>query len=198
VGGCCNGRGPCCPGGEDGPGEGRPAGGCPWCSERGGPEVLYSRWQAWDAAEEKIPSLEEKMAMAEQRGVAVEEQCERLVHELTLLSLWVSELCMSITGILPQASLHLGMHFAVAQHIEVAARLSTLWVAVSLAALYILGCLPVDVSQAGVVGEMVARFWERAEWCSCLKISGSEVCNLVLGPVDGELHFVARLEEVAG
>ena len=77
-----------------------------------------------------------------------------------------------------------GMHFVVAQHIE--------------AAQSIRGCLPIDVSQAGVVGEMVARFWERAEWCSCLKISGSEVCDLVLGPVDGELHFVARLEEVAG
>jgi hypothetical protein len=31
---------------------------------------------------------------------------------------------------------------------------------VSLAALSILGCLLIDVSQAGVVGEMVVRFWE--------------------------------------
>jgi hypothetical protein len=139
VGGCCNGRGPRCPGGEDGPGEGRPAGGCPWCSERGGPEVLYSRWQAWDAAEEKILSLEEKTTMAEQRGVAVEEQCERLVHELTLMSLKGSELCMTITSTLPQAPLPEGMCSAVAQHTEVAMRLSALWGAESLAAQFVLG-----------------------------------------------------------
>jgi hypothetical protein len=61
----------------------------------------------------------------------------------------------------------------VAQHTEVATWLSALWVAVSLAAQSILGHLPIDASQVGVVGEMVARFWERVEWCSHL------------GPVDG-------------
>jgi hypothetical protein len=36
--------------------------------------------------------------------------------------------------------------------------LSALWAAVSLAIQSILGHLPIKVSQAGVVGEMVARF----------------------------------------
>jgi hypothetical protein len=56
-----------------------------------------------------------------------------LVHELTLLSLRGSELCMTITGAPPLAPLHEGMWFAVACHIEVSMRLSTLWAAVSLA-----------------------------------------------------------------
>jgi hypothetical protein len=77
------------------------------------------------------------------------------------------------------------MCFAAAQHTEVATRLSELWVAVSLATQSILGHLPVDAFHAGVVGEMVARFWERAEWCLHLEISGSKVYDLVLGPVDG-------------
>jgi hypothetical protein len=51
---------------------------------------------------------------------------------------------------------------------------------------------------AGVVGEMVVRFQERAEWCSRIKASGSRVCDLVLGPVDGRAHPVARLEEAVG
>jgi hypothetical protein len=88
------------------------------------------------------------------------------------------------------------MRFAAAQHIEVATQLSALWVAVSLAAQSILGHLPVDVSQAGVVGEMVVRFWERAEWCSRLETSGVKVCDLVLGLVDGRVHLVTHLEEV--
>jgi hypothetical protein len=74
----------------------------------------------------------------------VEEQYERLVHELTLLNL--------------EGHLHEGMQFAAAHHTDVVMRLSTLWVAVSLATQSILGCLPIDVSQVGVVGEMVARF----------------------------------------
>jgi hypothetical protein len=45
---------------------------------------------------------------------------------------------------------------------------------------------------------MVARFQERAEWCSCLKTSGSRVCNLVLGLTDDQDHLVARLLEVVG
>jgi hypothetical protein len=58
--------------------------------------------------------------MAEQRWVAAEEQCECLVHKLTLLGLRSSELCMSITVSPPQAPLHEGMCFVVAQHTEVA------------------------------------------------------------------------------
>jgi hypothetical protein len=85
---------------------------------------LVAAWRARDVAEEKILCLAEKTAAAEHRQIATEDQCERLVHKLTLLSLRGSELCMSITGVPPQAPLHEGMHFA------------------------------------GVVGEMVTRFWE--------------------------------------
>jgi hypothetical protein len=70
-----------------------------------------------------------------------------------------------------------------------------LWAAVSLAAQSILERLPVDASQAGVVGEIVAKFQEQAKWCSHLEASGSRVYDLVLGPVDGRAHLVARLEE---
>jgi hypothetical protein len=58
--------------------------------------------------------------------------------------------------------LHEGMRFAVAQHTEVAMRLSVLWAAVSLASESIHGRLPIDVSQVCVVGEIVIRFWEQA------------------------------------
>jgi hypothetical protein len=56
--------------------------------------------------------------------------------------------------------LHEGMRFVASHHIEGVMRLFTLRAAMSLAAQFILGCLPVDISQAGVVGEMVARFQE--------------------------------------
>jgi hypothetical protein len=56
--------------------------------------------------------------------------------------------------------LHEGMRFAVTEHTVVATQLSTLWVVVSLPTQSILGRLPVDVSQASVVGEMVIQFWE--------------------------------------
>jgi hypothetical protein len=90
------------------------------------------------------------------------------------------------------------MCFAATQHTKVATRLSAVWVVVSLAALSILGHLPVDVSQAGVVGEMVGQFWERAEWCLRLEATGLEVCDLVLGPGDGQARPTVRLEEDAG
>jgi hypothetical protein len=89
------------------------------------------------------------------------------------------------------------MQFAPPHHTEVARRLSALWVVVSLAAQSILGRLPVDASQVSVVGEMVARLQEQAKWYSRLEASGSWVCDLVLGPVDGQSHLVARLEEAA-
>jgi hypothetical protein len=85
----------------------------------------------------------------------------------------------------PQPPLHEGMRFAAANHTEVVMQLSALWVVVPLATQSILGHLPVDVSQEGVVGEMVARFRERAKWCLHLETSGSRVCDFVLGPVDG-------------
>jgi hypothetical protein len=96
------------------------------------------------------------------------------------------------------APLHEGMRFAVAHHTQVVMRLSTLWEAVSLAAQSILGRLPIDVSKAGVVGEMVARFEERAEWCLCLETSGLRVCDFILGPTDGRVHLVTHLEDVVG
>jgi hypothetical protein len=67
---------------------------------------------------------------------------------------------MSITSIPPQVPLHEGMRVVVAQHTEVATWLFALWAVVSLATQSILMRLPVDASQAVVVGEMVAKFWE--------------------------------------
>jgi hypothetical protein len=94
--------------------------------------------------------------------------------------------------------LHEGMRFAAAHHTEVVMRLPVLWVAVSLATQSILGRSPIDISQAGVVGEMVAKFHERAGWCSHLETSGSRVYDLVLGPTDDRVHLVTRLEEAIG
>jgi hypothetical protein len=45
-----------------------------------------------------------------------------------------------------------------------------------------LGRLLVEVLQVDVVEEMVAKFWEQANWCSRLKISSSRVCDLIFGP----------------
>jgi hypothetical protein len=116
--------------------------------------------RAQDVAEEKVLSLAAEVAIADQRWEAPEEQCKCLAHELTLLSIRGSELCITITDAPTLAPLHEGMCFAMARNTEVATRLSTLMVAVSLAAQYILGCLPIDVSQAGVVGEIAVRFPE--------------------------------------
>jgi hypothetical protein len=121
-----------------------------------------------------------------------EGQCEHLVHELTLLSLRGSELCVTIIGAPSMAPLH------ESSGSEVATWLSVRWAAVSLAAQSILGCLPIDASPTGVVGEMVVKFQEGAEWCSHLETSGSEVYDLALGLVDGRAHPIALLEEVAG
>jgi hypothetical protein len=73
--------------------------------------------------------------------------------------------------------------------------LSVLWAVMSLSTQSTLRPLPVDVSQVGVVGEMVTKFWERAEWCSRLETSGSMVCNLIPGPMNGQVHLVTRVEE---
>jgi hypothetical protein len=91
--------------------------------------------------------------------------------------------------------LHEGMQFVSAHHSKVAMRLSVLSVVMTLAAQSMPGRLSVNVSQAGVVGEMVAKFQERTKWCSCLKTFGLRVCNLVLRPVDDRVHQVTRLEE---
>jgi hypothetical protein len=64
-------------------------------------------------------------------------------------------------------------------------------VVVSLATQSILGCLPIDGSQVGVVGEMVLQFQKRAKWCSHLKATSLEVCNLVHGPVDAQERLAA-------
>jgi hypothetical protein len=69
---------------------------------------------------------------------------------------------MTITSTPPPGPLHEVMQFAAACHTEVAMRLSGFWAAASLATQSILGRLPTDASQAGVVGEMVARFQEQA------------------------------------
>jgi hypothetical protein len=108
--------------------------------------------------EEKTLSLVAEVAMANQQWEATEEQCERLVHELTLLSIRGYEQCITITVAPLLSPLHEGMHFAVAQHPEVATRLSALWVVVSLASQSIFGYFPIDVPEAGVVGEIVVQF----------------------------------------
>jgi hypothetical protein len=72
---------------------------------------LTATHRARDVAEDKFLSL---LATAEQRRVAEYEQCERLVHELTLLSLRGSELCMTISGVPTHAPLYEGMRFVVA------------------------------------------------------------------------------------
>jgi hypothetical protein len=62
----------------------------------------------------------------------------------------------------------------------------------------VLGRLPSEVFQVDVVGDMVKKFQERAEWCSHLRDSGSRVCDLILGPTDDRVCLTIRLEEAAG
>jgi hypothetical protein len=57
-----------------------------------------------------------------------------------------------------RSPLHEGMRFAAAHNSEVVMLLSALWVVVSLATQSILGHLTIDVSHAGDVVEMVAKF----------------------------------------
>jgi hypothetical protein len=70
-----------------------------------------------------------------------------------------------------------------------------LWAAVSLAAQFILERLPVGTPQVGVVGEIVVRFWERADWWSHLEAAGQEIYDLVLGPAGDQTRMVAHLVE---
>jgi hypothetical protein len=81
-------------------------------------ELVAAR-RARDMAEEKLPSLATKAATIDQQRVAVEEQCEHLVHELTLLNLRGSELCMTITGAPPQTPIYKGMRFVAAHDTKV-------------------------------------------------------------------------------
>jgi hypothetical protein len=83
-----------------------------------------------------------------------------------------SELCITVTSSPPRAPLHEAMRFAVARYAEAASQFSTLQAAVSLAAQSIISHVTIDVSQACVVGEIVARFQEYAHWCSHLKATG--------------------------
>jgi hypothetical protein len=62
---------------------------------------LVAACPAWDVVKEKLPSLAAKASAVDRRWVAAEEQCESLVHELTLLNLRGSELCVNISGALP-------------------------------------------------------------------------------------------------
>jgi hypothetical protein len=67
---------------------------------------------------------------------------------------------------------------------------------VSFAALSIISHLPIDVTHAGVVGEIVAQFWEYVDRCSCLEATSLGVYNLVLGPSGDETNVAAHLQEV--
>jgi hypothetical protein len=61
-------------------------------------------------------------------------------------------LCLTIVGAPPQDPLHEVMQFTTALYTMVAIWIATLWVTVSLAAQF-------------VVGEMLAKLWERVERC---------------------------------
>jgi hypothetical protein len=101
--------------------------------------------------------------VADQQREVIEEQCECLANELTLLSLRGSKLCMAITSA-PSLAPYMR---------ECALRRPNTprWPwgypcsgQRCLATQSILGRLPIDGSQVAVVEEMVARFRERAEW----------------------------------
>jgi hypothetical protein len=78
-------------------------------------------------------------------------------------------LCLTIVGAPPQDPLHEVMQFTTALYTMVAIWIATLWVTVSLAAQFVLGGLPAEVYQVDVVGEMLAKLWERVERCLHLK-----------------------------
>jgi hypothetical protein len=61
----------------------------------------------------------------------------------------------------------------------------------------VLGRLPITVSQADVVREMVAKFREQAKLCSCLETSSSRVCDLLHGLTDDRVYLAVCLEEAA-
>jgi hypothetical protein len=69
---------------------------------------------------------------------------------------------------------------------------------VSLAAQSLMGRLAIEVFQEDVVGEMAAKFWKKAERCSCLETSSSRVYDLILWPVNDRVHLAVRLDEAAG
>jgi hypothetical protein len=58
-----------------------------------------------------------------------------------------------------------------------------------------LGCLPSEAFRVEVVDEMLADFWEQAEWCSHRKNSGMRVCDPILGPPSGRVRLANCLEE---
>jgi hypothetical protein len=121
-----------------------------------------------------------------------------LLNELTLLWLRGSKLCLTMVGALLQGPLHKGMRFVVAHYTGVAMRLLVLWAVVFSAVQSMLRCLPIEVLQADVVVEMVAMFQEQVERWSCLKTSGSGVCDHILGPADDQVHMAIRLEVSIG
>jgi hypothetical protein len=48
-----------------------------------------------------------------------------------------------------------------------------------------LGRFPIEVFRVGIVGEMVAKFWEKVERCLHFNDSSSRIYDLILGPIDG-------------
>jgi hypothetical protein len=49
-----------------------------------------------------------------------------------------------------------------------------------------------------VVGEMLGKFWEQVEQCSCLEDSSSRVYDLVLRLADNQAQPTVHVEEAAG
>jgi hypothetical protein len=82
--------------------------------------------RARDVAEEKVSTLTVKAATIDRRPEVAKEQCEGLVHQLILLRIRGSELCITITGAPLLTPLHEGMRFAVAWHNKETTRLAAI------------------------------------------------------------------------
>jgi hypothetical protein len=142
--------------------------------------------------------LLDKAVTANRQRKEAEGQCEHLVEELTLLRLRGSKLCLTIARTLPQDPLHAGKWFAAAHYTGVAIRLfCSRWQCVRPLSLC-LGAWPLKSSRWMSWGEMVVKFWEQVEQCSCLKTFGLRICDLILGLADEWVHLTIRLEEATG
>jgi hypothetical protein len=80
-------------------------------------------------------------------------------------------------------------------HTEMAQQLTVLRAAVSSITWSVLGRFPSEAFRVEVVDEMLADFWEQAEWCSHRKNSGMRVCDPILGPPSGRVRLANCLEE---
>jgi hypothetical protein len=61
-----------------------------------------------------------------------------------------------------------------------------------------LGCLPAEVFQVDVVGEMAAKFQEQVERFLRIEDSSSRIYDLILRPTDDIVSLAVCLEESIG